>query len=201
MKNLVLSAIFSILSFVSFAQQNVTDAFLQSYTQESTGNYVGAATSIASVYNKDSYEHNLRLGYLKYMSGSYTEAAGYYLKAIDLMPSAIEPKIGYTLPLAASGKWDEVMEQYNLILNLDPNNTLVNYKLGYIYYVRKNYTEAQKYFEKVTKLYPFDYSSSLMLGWTYFNLGKKEEAKYYFNRVILNSPTDKSAKEGLELLK
>ena len=201
MKKLLLTTALGILSLVTFAQQKVLDAFSDSYAQEKLGNYVGAAMSIASVYNSASYEHNLRLGYLKYMCGANSEATGYYLKAIELMPFAVEPRIGYTLPLAAMESWTAVMDQYNIILKLDPNNTVINYRLGYIHYIRRNYVEAQKCFEKIVKLYPFDYHGSLMLGWTHYQLGKNDEAMLYLNRVALNSPTDKSAKEGLELIR
>jgi tetratricopeptide (TPR) repeat protein len=201
MKKLLLTATLGLLTFVSFGQQKVLDAFLDSYAQEKLGNYMGAAMSVASVYNPASYEHNLRLGYLKYMCGANNEAITYYSKAIEIMPFAVEPRIGYTLPLAAMESWTAVIEQYNIILKLDPNNTTINYRLGYIYYIRRNYAEALKCFEKIVKLFPFDYHGSLMMGWTHYQMGKMDEAMNYFNRVALNSPTDKSAKEGLDLIR
>lgn len=196
------SLLFAFLFFTNvFAQDPMQQAFANSYTQEKAGNYAGAAQSISSVYNPQSYECNLRLGYLKYMLGAYAEASGYYQKAIDLMPYSVEARLGKVLPLAALAKWDDVLNMYNAILKIDPKNSAVNYKLGYIYYTRKQYSQAAKCFERVVNLYPFDYDGLLMYAWTNYRLGKLKEAKLLFNKVLLASPADKSALEGLSLIK
>ena len=186
---------------LSAQDQPIQQAFANSYSLEKAGNYIGAAQAINNVYNAQSYECNLRLGYLKYMSGVYSESGGYYQKAIDLMPYAIEPKLGKVLPLAALGKWDDILALYVAILKIDPKNSSVNYKLGYIYYTRKQYTLAYKCFEKSVNLYPFDYDALLMFAWTNYRLGKLKEAKLLFYKVLLASPSDKSALEGLSLIK
>lgn len=185
----------------SVAQDAMQTAFEQSYIQEQAGNYKGAVQSIAAVYNPKSYECNLRLGYLNYMSGAYNDAIGYYKKAIDLMPYAIEPRLGYVYPAAALGKWDDVVLQYQAILKIDPKNSTVNYKLGVIYYNRKKYAQAYALFEKVVNLYPFDYDGLIMFAWTNYRLGKLPQAKLLFKKVLLLSPNDKSALEGLSLIK
>lgn len=185
----------------SVAQDAMQTAFEQSYIQEQAGNYKGAVQSIAAVYNPKSYECNLRLGYLNYMSGAYNDAIGYYKKAIDLMPYAIEPRLGYVYPAAALGKWDDVVLQYQAILKIDPKNSTVNYKLGVIYYNRKKYAQAYALFEKVVNLYPFDYDGLIMFAWTNYRLGKLPQAKLLFKKVLLLSPNDKSALEGLSLIR
>jgi hypothetical protein len=40
-----------------------------------------------------------------------------------------------------------------------------------------------------------------MSAWTNYFLGNKNEAKALFNKVLLYSPNDKSALEGLGLIK
>ncbi|MES2560577.1 MAG: tetratricopeptide repeat protein [Bacteroidota bacterium] len=196
---LFLSILFSV--HLLYAQDALQTAFEQSYAQEKVGNYAGAAHSIGVVYNPKSYECNLRLAYLKYMSGSYLEATGLYQKAIALMPYSIEPRLGFVYPAAALGKWDEVVAQYAAILKIEPKNSTVNYKLGVIYYNRKKYTQAYALFEKVVNLYPFDYDGLLMYAWTSYRTGKLTQAKLLFKKVLLLSPNDKSAQEGLSLIK
>lgn len=186
---------------LTFAQDATQTAFEQSYSFEKAGNYKSAAQSIAAVYTPKSYECNLRLGYLYYMSGAYNDAITYYKKAIDLMPYAIEPRLGYVYPAAALGKWDDVVTQYQAILKIDPKNSSVNYKLGVIYYNRKKYAQAHALFEKVVNLYPFDYDGLIMFAWTNYRLGKLQQAKILFKKVLLLSPNDKSALEGLSLIK
>ncbi|MDI3527477.1 MAG: hypothetical protein PWR03_1660 [Tenuifilum sp.] len=182
-----------------FAKLSV--AFSESYAKEKEGKYAEAIKPLKAYYDEKSYEINLRLGWLTYMQGQFSESVGYYSKAVELMPYAIEPRLGLVLPASAMGNWGGVVEQYNKILSIDPNNTLVLYRMGLISYENKDYKKANSYFEKVVNLYPFDYYSVLMLGWTNYQLGKTKEAKVLFQKALLYDPTSASAKEGLGLIK
>ena len=177
------------------------DAFKSSFSWEFKGNYADAIAALKNVYSEDSYEVNVRLGWLNYLSGSFTEAAAYYRKAIELKPYAIEPKLGLVLPASALGNWDQVTAQYEEILRIDPQNTVASYRMGMIYYGRQEYAKAEKYFEKVINLYPFDYDSNIMFAWTNLKLGKFREAQVLFNKVLILRPDDQSALEGLGLIK
>ena len=176
-------------------------AFSASYIAEGKYLYTDAISQITNVYQEQSYEMNLRLGWLYYLTKNYTNSINYYEKAISLKSYAIEAKFGLIKPLAAIESWDKVIKQYESILNIDPQNTIANYYLGYALYNRKQYNLALKNFEKVVNLYPFDYDNNLMLAWTYLKLGKTNEAKMVFNKVLLMSPNDASALEGLATLK
>ena len=203
MKKISLTTIFILMVIVSPAQDytKLINAFSDSYVKEKAGKYGEAVTALKGIYTADSYEINLRLGWLTYLQGQFTESLGYYNKSINLMPYALEPRLGVVLPASSLGNWDMVMDQYNRILAIDPNNTVTLYRLGLISYDRKDYTQAYKLFEKVVNLYPFDYQSVLMLAWTNLKLGKTREAKILFNKALLYSPGDASAKEGLQLIK
>jgi hypothetical protein len=50
-------------------------------------------------------------------------------------------------------------------------------------------------------MYPFGYDGLLMLAWTTYFLGNSNQAKVLFNKVCLYNPGDKSALEGLGLIK
>jgi len=201
-KNLILLVLTTMsvnLAAQDFAKLSV--AFTESYAKEKEGKYADAAKPLKAMYDEKSYEVNLRLGWLTYLQGQFSESVGYYSKAIELMPYAIEPRLGIVLPASAMGNWGSVVEQYNKILSIDPNNTLVLYRMGMISYENKDFKKAYTYFEKVVNLYPFDYYSVLMLGWTNYQLGKTKEAKILFQKALLYDPTSASAKEGLNLLK
>lgn len=193
-------AFFLIISFGVFAQnkEQVITAFEKSYNFEKIGEYNNAISVIKKAYDANSYEINLRLGWLHYSSGLFTESASYYQKAIALMPVSIEAKFGLVYPLAALNKWDNVMKIYLDILKLDPANTVTNYKLGLIYYGKEDYQNANKYFKKVVNLYPFDYDALIMYAWSNKRLGKTRESKVLFNKVLMISPNDASALEGLK---
>ena len=143
----------------------------------------------------------MRLGWLSYEAGLFTESVAYYSKAIDLMPYAIEPRFGIVYPGAAMGNWSMVIAQYNKILEISPNNSIAMHRLGLIYYGRKDYESARKNFEKVVNLFPFDYDGLTMLAWSHFQLKNFREAKVLFQKALLHTPTGTSALEGLDLLK
>jgi tetratricopeptide (TPR) repeat protein len=176
-------------------------AFAASYLAEGKYNYTEAINQIVNVYVEQSYEMNLRLGWLYFQSKNFTNSQKFYEKAIGLKPYAIEAKFGLIKPLAALESWDKVIKQYETILSIDPQNTVANYYLGYALYNRKQYDTAIKHFEKVVNLYPFDYENTLMLAWTYYRIGKNNDAKVLFNKVLLMSPNDASAIEGLSAVK
>jgi tetratricopeptide (TPR) repeat protein len=183
------------------AQDAMTAAFAKSYSYEKGELYVQAIDILKEVYQEKHYEVNLRLGYLYYLAAQYQESIKYYTKAIEINPTCIQAKLGMVLPHAATKRWDVVMKLYEEILVIAPSSSYVSYKLGLIYYERKNYASALKCFELVYNLYPFDYEGLLMMGWVNLQLGKKAEAKNFFNRALLIAPNDKSVLDGLAQLK
>lgn len=201
-KRNIVFIILSIMVSYSYAQDNskILEAFQNSYLHEASGNLAEAILDLKAVYNEDSYEINLRLGWLSYSSGLFTDAQSYYYKAIDLKPFAVEPRFGIVLPQSAMGNWDSVIKQYKKILEIMPNNNVALHRLGLIYYGQKEYLEAEKYFEKVVNLYPFDYDALVMYAWTNFQLKKFREAKVLFNKALLNTPSGTSATEGINLM-
>jgi tetratricopeptide (TPR) repeat protein len=200
-KIIFLIVAFCALSHASFSQDRVPTAFSKSLELENKSEFAKAIIPLREVYDGKSYEMNLRLGWLSYEAGQYTESVQYYQTAMNLMPYSIEAKLGYVYPASALGNWDLVISQYQKILAIDPQNTLVNYRMGLIEYNNKRYSTAYKYFEKVVNLYPFGYDALLMFAWSNFQLGKTREAKVLFGKVLLLSPADASATEGLGLIK
>jgi tetratricopeptide (TPR) repeat protein len=204
LRNLILSGLLIITFAIGGKSQDfakIQTAFESSYSFEYLGKYSHAIDEIKKVYNEESYEINLRLGWLSYMGGFFTEATAYYQKAIDLKPLSIEAKFGYVYPASALGNWESVKTQYEEVLKVDPQNSLANYRLGSIYYGAEDYTSAYKYFELVVNLYPFDYDGLIMFAWTNLKLGKLREAEVLFNKALMNRPNDTSALEGLAEIK
>ena len=191
-----------VLPIMASAQdfKTIRDAFQESYIQEATGDFSSAINSLKSVYDEKSYEVNVRLGWLSYQAGLFTESVAYYNKAIEIMPYALEPRFGIVYPGAAMGNWSMVIAQYDKILEISPNNSIAMHRLGLIYYGRQDYESARKNFDKVVNLFPFDYDALSMLAWSHFQLKNFREAKVLFQKALLHTPTGTSALEGLELL-
>jgi len=176
-------------------------AFHNSYTDETNKNYVAAINDITPYYAEVNYEINVRLGWLNYLNKNYNASQTYYLKAINLKPGSIEAKFGYVKPLSFLQSWDKVLEQYNDIIKIDPQNTQANYWAGVIYYNRKQYDAAIKCFKIVVTLYPFDYDGNHMLAWSNLMAGKKAEAIAYFEKALIIKPDDASSLDGLSRAK
>ena len=84
------------------------------------------------------------------------ESVIFYSAAQKLKPYSEEARFGLILPKAAQGKWNEVIELYNKILEVNPQNTVALYRLGLVYYGRKDYNNAYPPFKKVVELYRDD---------------------------------------------
>lgn len=190
----------AILNGQSASYSEITKAFQSSYLNEATGKLDDSSKDLKKIYDEDSYEINLRLGWLTYSLGQFSESASYYRRAVELKPYAIEPRFGLIYPTAAMGNWNTVIQQYDKILELAPGNTIAMHRLGLVYYGQKEYLKAEKLFQKVVDLYPFDYDGLLMLAWTNLQLKKYREAKVLFNKALMHTPAGQSALEGLELL-
>ncbi len=205
MKTLRLS-LFAFILFVMAFKANAQSkelqaAFNKSYELETSQKYDAAIATINAVYNTNSYEINLRLGWLNYSAGKHKESIPYYQKAIDLMPAATEPKWAIINPYTKLENWNDIEKNYLGILKLDPKNATACYYLAMIYYYRKDYVSAKKYFDVALNQYPFGYNNMLMSAWTNYFLGNKNDALILFNKTLLYSPNDKSALEGLNLIK
>ncbi len=169
---------------------------------ESGKKYNEAIEALKSINAINNYQIQIRLGWLTYSAKRYNEPVIAYKKAAELIPASVEALFGAVNSLVApKKKWEEVEQTYLAILKNDAKNSSINFRLGQIYYNRKEYSKAEKYFSTALNLYPFDYDSMLMSGWNYYFLGKYSEAKELFNRVLLYSPKDSSALEGLALIK
>jgi len=198
----IVFVVFSVLAFEQKIDPKIT-AFNKSLTFETNKDYLSAVKELLNIYdsNKDNYLINLRLGWLYYNAGLYTESVLYYEKANKISSSSIEAKIGLTLPLSKLEKWDDVKNVYEQILKLDPQNYTANLRLGQYYLLRENYSQANKYLSVSYKNYPSDYESNLSFGWTQYYLGNRKLAKELFTNTLMLSPNDSLATIGFNISK
>lgn len=202
LKKLFAFGVVLLLATTAFAQdEQLLQAFANSYTAEKNKEYKKAADFLRKVYMADSYELNLRLGWLTYQAGQLSESVQYYQKAVALKPYAVEPRLGLAYPLWAQGRWDELAALYGKVLEIDPQNCFANYRMGLLLYNKAQYDKATPYLERVVNLYPFDYDGLLLLAWNNLKLQRHKEARVLFGKVLLYNPGDASALEGLQLLK
>lgn len=183
-----------LLSSRLFSQSDdaVRDALKRSYDAEYQLKYNKATEELLGVYSPNSYELNLRLGWLSYKNNKNLESVNYYKRAIQKMPMSIEAKLGIVYPLAALERWDEVVKQYQVILKIDQYHATANYRLALIYYNRLDYISAWKYIHRYVNLYPFDFDGNSLACWINYSVGKKEEAYVFFKKALMVNPYDTS---------
>ena len=204
LKNTALIVLLVLFSTTGFAQngnyEKLREAFKVSYEKEAFEKWDDAIEVLKAAYIEDSYESNLRLGWLCYSAGNQAESKKYYQKAVELKPFAIEAKFGLIYPIYAMGNMQEVIKLYQEISSIAPNNTQALYQLGLVYFYQKEYEKASKLFSKIVDLFPFSYDALIMLAHTNYHLKKFREAKVLYNKVLLYNPEDSIAIESLKLL-
>jgi tetratricopeptide (TPR) repeat protein len=188
-----------VFCFSSKAQQTSESAFAKSYSFEYETQYSKAISALTDTH-LESYQMDLRLGWLYYLSKDYIKSEQYYRKAVASEPSSVEARFGLVLPLSTLGNWNNVVAVYLEITKLDPNNSIANYRLASIYYTRKDYANATQYVSKVLKLYPFDYDSNLLTGKILMTLAKNVDAKKYFIKALEYNPQSEEAKADIKKL-
>lgn len=198
MKHVIILALV-VCCFSSKAQQTSESAFAKSYSFEYETQYAKAITALSELHI-ESYQINLRLGWLYYLSKDYIKSEQYYRKAVASEPASIEARFGLVLPLSTLGNWNNVLSVYLEITKLDANNSIANYRLASIYYTRKDYANATQYVSKVLKLYPFDYDSNLLTGKILMAQAKNTDAKKYFTKALEYNPQSEEAKAAIKKL-
>lgn len=177
---------------VSQSDLDLRAAFKKSYESETALKYAKAIEDLAVFSSSNTYEVNLRLGWLNYLNAKFAESANHYKKCVVSSPKSVEARLGYINTLAALEKWDDVILQYKEILKADAGNTKALYNLSLIYFNRVDYITSWTYLTNYLALYPFDFDGINLAGWVKFNQGKKEEAVNYFKKALLLNPSSKS---------
>lgn len=176
--------------------------FETSYSAEAKGDFDNSINLLLAQSNCDDcvYETNLRLGWLYYKKGDYGKSEKHYKLACIAKPKSIEALLGYVFPLAAVQNWPTVFDTYSKILSLDPNNSVVNYRIGLMFYHRKDFVACESHLKRVLDSYPFDFDALLLMAQTKVAMGKLAEAKVFYSHAVLYSPNNSEVAKAFERL-
>ncbi|HBY56751.1 MAG TPA: hypothetical protein DEG96_02640 [Candidatus Atribacteria bacterium] len=139
----------------------------------------------------DSY---LKLGYIYEIrslvpfNNEYDKALDYYLKALDII-DLLENNSSLTSSTSS------------IRYNYRGTRISLNFKVGYLYFEKKKYSQAIEYLEKVEKISPLNIEVNYYLGLSYDKIGEKEEAQKFLSRVIELAPQSEYAREAEKKLK
>ncbi len=183
--------------------EKIKEAYYRSYQYEKVGDFENAIKSIMIVYKEypEGYTLNLRLGWLYYLKKNYANSVYHYEKAIKVVPSSIEARLGYTLPLLAQGKFSDVEKVCYQIINTDFYNYYGNLRLSFVLRMQKKYDTAEKVINKMLSLYPTDVNFLLELALLRLDQGDEKQAEYIFRDILILDPENITAKEYLGKIK
>ena len=84
-----------------------------------------------------------------------------------------------------TGDFDEALKSYKVSVDTDNDTASIRYKMGYIYYTQKEYTEAVGAFIKTVEGKPNDTHALLALGNTLSIRGDNYAAQGYYERLMV----------------
>lgn len=186
----------SMISASSSAQSTIQDAYANSYRYERVQDYENSIKAL-QILEKKGYVEQLRLGWLHYLAGKHANSRVYYIEAIKLKPKAVEPRLGYMLPLMAQGRYAEVELAARQILMLDSNNYYANLRLAFSLRLQGKLEQAELVLEKMIGFYPTDVSFLLERGLVHVAQKQSADAKSRFQQVLILDPENFVAKAQL----
>jgi tetratricopeptide (TPR) repeat protein len=197
-KQLILAPVLVIagLSGTASGQDVVLDAFAKSYKYEKAQNYEDAIKSIVILKNQDYLVH-LRLGWLYYLSGNHANSRQHYQKAMATAPKAIEPRLGYMLPLLAQARYAEVETVARQVLTMDAGNYYASLRLAIALRMQGKLAQAAEVNNAMLGLYPTDISFLNEMGLVLFAQKDYAAARQAFYRVLTLDPENVVAKRHL----
>ncbi|MGC3972566.1 MAG: hypothetical protein QM775_36045 [Pirellulales bacterium] len=132
-------------------------ALEKSYEAEKAGLYDQAVTALLG-QRKPTYLINMRLGWLHYLRQDYPTSKQFYQAAMRMAPKAVEPRLGYTLPLMAELRWGEVETACRSILSVDSSQYTAALRLTTALRMQAKYQAARTVNAGMLELYPNDVS-------------------------------------------
>ncbi|MDD4279456.1 MAG: tetratricopeptide repeat protein [Candidatus Sumerlaeales bacterium] len=91
----------------------------------------------------------------------------------------------------------QAVEQFRKVLELDPNNYDVHFKIANTLMEEKKFNEAANELKTILQKRPNDNEVITLLGWAYLNMGKVEIAFSTWRRALAKSPKAESLRKAV----
>ena len=187
---------------VRMSEDEIRETYYKSYNYEKAQNYPDAIKALQVAFRAypAGYTLNLRLGWLYYLSGKYANAEQHYLTAVKVAPSSIEAKLGYTLPLLAQERYEDVEAIARQVLRVDLSNYFANLRLVIALRGQDKDETAEKIADAMLNLYPTDVALLSQKALLRIAAGDKATARARLQDILILDPQNVLAREKLKSL-
>ncbi len=178
---------------------DIPGTYRRSFEMEKAERYQEAIRALAPVYEAypNGYTVNLRMGWLFYLNGSFTNALAHYDVAATALPFSLEPKLGRLLPLLAQERWGEAEALAYQVVSVDHYNYYGNLRLLVALRNQKKLEPAYQIALKMTGAYPTDMYFLVELALVNDARGDKAEAARLFGEILILYPDNETARSYL----
>lgn len=179
---------------------DIAGIYQRSYDYEGVQDYQNAIRALSPVYEAwpNGYTVNLRMGWLFYLNGNHANAAAHYEVASRAAPMAVEPKLGWLLPLLAQGRWGEAELLAYQIVSVDHYSYYGNLRLAIALRMQGKVEPAHQVVLKMVGAYPTDVLYLVELAQIQDARGDRAEARRLFGEVLILDPENETARRYLE---
>jgi type IV pilus assembly protein PilF len=175
------------------SEQHQADAIRQlgeAYLAEQ--NYTMALSELLKAEKLNHKDHLLHqdLGIAYMAKGELELAVSQFKTALTIKPDFASARNNLGAVYLAMKDWDAAIESFKLLtkdlLYATPHYPLAN--LGKAYYEKKEFAEAEKYYQEALKMEPGFVNALYGLGRTYLSTGNVQKAAEYFQRSVEAAP-------------
>ena len=140
----------------------------------------------------------LMVGDIYFQDQDWEKAYASYAPLLDQMGGRIpseqfEISLRYGISALKTDRFVEAKKGLLLAKNINPNHFEINYNLGYIYYIQKEYEKAVPFLRKALLGQPDNVMALKYLGYTLQSLRKYQEALPSLKKVLDVQPDNKEA--------
>jgi tetratricopeptide (TPR) repeat protein len=180
-------------------QPDIAGSYSRSYEFERQERYQDAIRALAPVYQAypNAYTINLRMGWLFYLNGNYSNALSHYDVAIAAAPAALEPRLGRLLPLLAQARWADAETLAYQVVSMDHYNYYGNLRLIIALRMQKKLDAAYQVALKMVRAYPTDVLHLVELALVEDARGEAAEARRLFGEILILDPQNQTARQYL----
>lgn len=148
------------------------------------------------------YETAMREEAVSLMKTDPEKAEGLLLKAVEVNPAGVKSHSKLGILYVQEKKYEDAIQQYKTVSQLDPERTDAFFNLGYLYAVKKKYPDAEKMYQKVVELKP-DYLDEALfnLAMVQKRLGKENACVVNLEKALEINPNNARVKKYLNKLK